>query len=99
MARTIRCIIALTMLVRLTPCCAQELTNHALGHEYVVTPEPAARYADDTGPQPFTQGAAYAGELTDGMTGPANYKSPEWVGWRDTSYADPVQRHRATSAH
>lgn len=69
---------------------AQELTNHAAGRPYQVTPAPADAYADDGGPEAFAPGAFYRGELTDGVTGPANYKAAEWVGWRDTSYADPI---------
>ncbi len=69
---------------------AQEPTNHALGRPYRVSPAPAETYADADGPEAFAPDAFYRGELTDGVTGPANYKAAEWVGWRDTSYADPI---------
>ncbi|MGD9497067.1 MAG: hypothetical protein AB7Y46_12290, partial [Armatimonadota bacterium] len=69
---------------------AQELTNHALGRPYRVTPAPDEAYADADGPEAFAADAFYRGELTDGASGPANYRAAEWVGWRDVSYADPI---------
>ncbi|MBD3293297.1 MAG: hypothetical protein GF393_10255, partial [Armatimonadia bacterium] len=69
---------------------AQEMTNHAAGAAYRVTPAPAGSYADNAGPEAHAEGQFYRGELTDGATGSTNYKAAEWVGWRDTSYSDPI---------
>ena len=70
---------------------AQEPTNHGAGKPYRVDPSPADIYTDDKGPEPHMPGAFYRGELTDGVSGPANYRAAEWVGWRDTSYAEPIR--------
>ncbi|MFW6157153.1 MAG: hypothetical protein ACOC7J_07520, partial [Armatimonadota bacterium] len=68
----------------------EDLENHALGRSYMVTPAPAETYADDSGPEAFAAGDFYRGELTDGVEGPVNHKAAEWVGWRDTSYSEPI---------
>ncbi len=69
---------------------AQELTNHAAGRPYRVNVAPVGSYGDDGGPEAFAAGQFYRGELTDGATGPANYRAAEWVGWRDTDYREPI---------
>jgi hypothetical protein len=86
----LRISLALILSLATTFAHAQDLTNHALGKPYSVSPAPSPTYADDTGPQAHAPGEFYTGELTDGVTGPTNFKSPEWVGWRDTSYRDPI---------
>jgi len=83
-------LLALALCACATTSVAQELTNHALGRPYRVSPAPADAYADAGGPQPYAPDALYRGELTDGISGPANYKAAEWVGWRDTSYREPI---------
>ncbi|MFO8079895.1 MAG: hypothetical protein R6V07_06260, partial [Armatimonadota bacterium] len=87
-----RAVVALAMTLLLTgiSLAQEDLTNHALGRPYMATPAPAGTYADDGGAEAFAKGDFYRGELTDGVTGPANHKAAEWVGWRDTSYSDPI---------
>ncbi|MGI5817752.1 MAG: FG-GAP-like repeat-containing protein [Armatimonadota bacterium] len=66
------------------------MTNHALHRPYMAVPAPATSYADDAGPEEFVDGAFYRGQLTDGVAGPDDYRAGEWVGWRQTSYRDPI---------
>ncbi|MGC9319504.1 MAG: hypothetical protein ACP5KN_15845, partial [Armatimonadota bacterium] len=83
--------IAAALTLCLLPAGAQELTNHALGRPYRVTPAPADRYADASGLEPHIPGKFYRGELTDGVSGPQDsYKAAQWVGWRDTDYREPI---------
>ena len=82
--------VALVVMMAATTGLTQQMTNHALGRPYRVSPAPLDAYADSGGPEPHTVDAWYRGELTDGVTGPANYRAAEWVGWRDTSYREPI---------
>jgi hypothetical protein len=89
--RSLTLIAPILILALSSAASAQEnLTNHALERPYLVSPAPVSSYADDTGPQAHAEGEFYRGELTDSVTGPANYRAAEWVGWRNTSYRDPI---------
>lgn len=69
---------------------AVPLTNHARDRPYTVDPAPVKRYADSRGPEGYRPETAYRGELTDGVKGKPDYRDSAWVGWRDTSYTEPV---------
>jgi len=81
---------ALLVLLIAVPGLTQEPTNYALGRAYTVTPTPAATYSDEGGQELHALGKPYAGELTDGINAPPNYRDARWVGWRDTSYTKPI---------
>ena len=65
-------------------------TSHVLNRAYAVSIPPASTYADNTGAEPYAEGVAYRGELTDGKHGSPSYRAGEWVGWRRT-YAGPIR--------
>ena len=54
--------------------------NVALGRPYRVDKAPS--HPDDQGPEAYSSGTWYHGELTDGMVGRPAYRAAEWAGWR-----------------